>query len=53
MLATKLLPSVAGEIHIAIHDSAEASEADPGDKGGAAPGVTDGKIEMVKPGSAT
>ena len=34
----------AGEIHIAIYDSAEAFEADRGDKGGAAPGVTQGTI---------
>ena len=43
----------AGEIHVAIHDSSEAFEADPGDKGGAAPGMTWGTIEMVKPGLAT
>ena len=30
----------AGEIHIAIYDSAEAFEADRGDKGSAAPGMT-------------
>ena len=43
----------AGEIHIAIYDSAEAFEADRGDKGGAAPGVTQGTIEMVEPSSVT
>ena len=30
----------AGEIHIVIYDSAEAFEADRGDKGSAAPGMT-------------
>ena len=34
----------AGEIHIAIYDSAEAFEADRGEKGGAAPGITQGTI---------
>ena len=43
----------AGEIHIAIYDSAEALEADRGEKGGAAPGITQGTIEMVEPGSVT
>ena len=43
----------AGEIHIAIYDSAEAFEADRGEKGGAAPGITQGTIEMVEPGSMT
>ena len=43
----------AGEIHIAIYDSAEAFEADQGEKGGAAPGITQGTIEMVEPGSVT
>ena len=43
----------AGEIHIAIYDSAEAFEADRGEKGGAAPGITQGTIEMVQPGSVT
>ena len=43
----------AGEIHIAIYDSAEAFEADRGEKGGAAPGITQGTIEMVEPGSVT
>ena len=43
----------AGEIHIAIYDSAEAFEADRGDKGSAAPGITQGMIEMVKPRLAT
>ena len=41
----------AGEIHIAIYDSADAFEADRGEKGGAAPGITQGTIEMVEPGS--
>ena len=41
----------AGEIHIAIYDEAEAFEADRGEKGGAAPGITQGTIEMVEPGS--
>ena len=43
----------AGEIHIAIYDSADAFEADRGEKGGAAPGITQGMIEMVEPGSVT
>ena len=43
----------AGEIHIAIYDNAEAFEADRGEKGGAAPGITQGTIEMVEPGSVT
>ena len=43
----------AGEIHIAIYDSAVAFEADRGEKGGAAPGITQGTIEMVEPGSVT
>ena len=43
----------AGEIHIAIYDSAEAFEADRGEKGGAAPGITQGTIEMVEPGSVS
>ena len=43
----------AGEIHIAIYDSAEAFEADRGEKGGPAPGITQGTIEMVEPGSVT
>ena len=42
-----------GEIHFAIYDSAEAFEADRGEKGGAAPGITRGTIEMVEPGSVT
>ena len=41
----------AGEIHIAIYDNAEAFEADRGEKGGVAPGITQGTIEMVEPGS--
>ena len=43
----------AGEIHIAIYDSADAFEADRGEKGGAAPGITQGTIAMVEPGSVT
>ena len=43
----------AGEIHVAVYDNAEAIEADRGDKGGAAPGITDGTIEMIEPGSVT
>ena len=43
----------AGEIHVAVYDNAEAFEADRGDKGGAAPGITDGTIEMIEPGSVT
>ncbi len=43
----------AGEIHIAIYDNAAAFEADRGEKGGAAPGITEGTIEMVEPGSVT
>ena len=43
----------AGEIHVAVYDNAEAFEADRGEKGGAAPGITEGTIEMVKPGSVT
>ena len=43
----------AGEIHIAIYDSASAFEKDRGDNGGAAPGITQGTIEFVQPGSVT
>ena len=43
----------AGEINVAVYDNAEAFEADRGEKGGAAPGITDGTIEMVEPGSVT
>ena len=43
----------AGEIHVAVYDNAEAFEADRGEKGGAAPGITDGTIEMVEPGTVT
>ena len=43
----------AGEIHVAVYDNAEAFEADRGEKGGAAPGITDGTITMVEPGSVT
>ena len=43
----------AGEIHVAVYDNAEAFEADRGEKGGGAPGITEGTIEMVEPGSVT
>ena len=43
----------AGEIHVAVYDNAEGFEADRGEKGGAAPGITDGTIEMVERGSVT
>ena len=43
----------AGEIHVAVYDNAQAFEADRGEKGGAAPGITEGTIEMVDPGSVT
>ena len=43
----------AGEIHVAVYDNAESFEADRGEKGGAAPGITEGTIEMVEPGSVT
>ena len=43
----------AGEIHVAVYDNAEAFEADQGEKGGAAPGITEGAIEMAEPGSVT
>lgn len=43
----------ASEIHVAVYDNAEAFEADQGEKGGAAPGITEGTIEMVEPGSVT
>ena len=43
----------AGEIHVAVYDNAEAFEADRGEKGGAAPGIAEGTIEMVEPGSVT
>ena len=42
-----------GEIHVAVYDNAKAFEADRGEKGGAAPGITEGTIEMVEPGSVT
>ena len=42
-----------GEIHVAIYDNAGAFEADRGEQGGAAPGITEGTIEMVEPGSVT
>ena len=41
----------AGEIHVALYDNAEAFEADRGEKGGAAPGITQGTIEFVEAGS--
>ena len=43
----------AGEIHVAVYDNAEAFEADRGEKGGAAPGIAEGTIEMVNPGAVT
>jgi uncharacterized protein (DUF2141 family) len=43
----------AGEIHIAVYDNAKAFEADRGEKGGAAPGITEGTIQMAEPGSVT
>ena len=43
----------AGEIHVAVYNNAEAFEADRGEKGGAAPGISEGTIEMVQPGSVT
>ena len=43
----------AGEIHVAVYDKAEAFDADRGERGGAAPGITEGTIEMVEPGSKT
>ena len=43
----------AGEINVAVYDNAEAFEANRGEKGGAAPGITEGNIEMVEPGSVT
>ena len=43
----------AGEIHVAVYDNVEAFEADRGEKVGAAPGVTEGTIEMAEPGSVT
>ena len=43
----------AGELHVAVYDNAKAFEADRGDKGGAAPGIAAGTIEMVEPGSVT
>ena len=42
-----------GEIHVAVYGNADAFEADRGEKGGAAPGITEGTIEMVEPGSVT
>ena len=42
-----------GEIHVAVYDNAKAFEADRGEKGGAAPGIIEGTIEMVEPGSVT
>ena len=43
----------AGEIHVALYDNAEAFEADRGEKGGAARGITQGTIEFVEAGSVT
>ena len=43
----------AGEIHVAVYDNAQAFEADRGEKGGAAPSITEGTIAMVDPGSVT
>ncbi len=43
----------AGEIHVAVYDNAEAFEADRGEKGGAAPGIVEGTIVMVEPGTST
>ena len=43
----------AGEIHVAIYDSAAAFEADRGEKGGAAPGITQGTIEYIEPSTVT
>jgi uncharacterized protein (DUF2141 family) len=43
----------AGEIHVAVYDNAEAFEADRSEKGGAAPGIIEGTIERVEPGSVT
>jgi uncharacterized protein (DUF2141 family) len=43
----------AGEIHVALYDNADAFEADRGEKGGAAPGITQGTIEFVEAGSVT
>ena len=57
-LADKLIVTIdnikdAGEIHVAIYDNAAAFEADRGEKGGAAPGITQGTIEYVEPGTVT
>ena len=43
----------AGEIHVAIYDNADAFEADRGENGGAAPGITQGTIEYIEPGTVT
>ena len=43
----------ASEIHVAVYDNAEAFGADRGERGGAAPGITEGTGEMVEPGSVT
>lgn len=42
-----------GEIHVALYDNADAFEADRGEEGGAAPGITQGTIEYVEAGSVT
>ena len=43
----------ARELYLAIYDHAAAFEADHGERGGAAPGIIEGTIEMAEPGSAT
>ena len=43
----------AGDIHIAIYDDAAAFEADRGERGGSAPGITQRIIEMVERGWTT
>ncbi len=43
----------ASEIHVAVYDKAEAFDADRGERGGAAPGITEGASKMVEPGSVT
>ena len=58
LLADELVVTInnikeAGEIHVALYDNADAFEADRGDKGGAAPGITQGTIEFVEAGSVT
>lgn len=58
LLADELVVTInnikeAGEIHVALYDNADAFEADRGEKGGAAPGITQGTIEFVEAGSVT